>query len=79
MDTKIAILGIIVENTESVPKLNEILSSYGEHIVGRMGIPYHKKHVNIISIVIDSTEEIINDLKKKIETLEDIKVDIIYR
>ena len=79
MDTKIAILGIIVENTESVPKLNEILSSYGEYIVGRMGIPYHKKHVNIISIVIDSTEEIINDLKKKIETLEDIKVDIIYR
>ena len=79
MDTKIAILGIIVENTESVPKLNEILSSYGEHIVGRMGKKKKKKHVNIISIVIDSTEEIINDLKKKIETLEDIKVDIIYR
>ena len=79
MDTKIAIIGIIVENTESVPKLNELLSAYGEHIVGRMGIPYHKKHVNIISIVIDSTEEIINDLKQKIETLEDIKVDVIYR
>lgn len=79
METKVAIIGIIVENIQSVPKLNELLSAYGEHIIGRMGIPYHKKHVNIITIVIDASEEIINDLRKKIETLEDIYTNIMYR
>ena len=79
METKVAIIGIIVENIQSVPNLNELLSAYGEHIIGRMGIPYHKKHVNIITIVIDASEEIINDLRKKIETLEDIYTNIMYR
>ena len=49
METRVAVIGIIVEKKESVPALNELLSEYGDDIVGRMGIPYHEKKVNIIS------------------------------
>ena len=63
----IAIIGIIVKNIESVPELNKILSEYGEHIIGRMGIPHKEKEINIITIVIESTQEIIDNLSNKIK------------
>ena len=72
MENKIAIIGIIVKNIESVPKLNKILSEYGEHIIGRMGIPHKEKETNIITIVIESTQEIIDNLSNKIKTLDGI-------
>ena len=50
METRIAIIGIIIENTENINSLNQLLSEYGEYIVGRMGIPYRKHNVNIISV-----------------------------
>ena len=48
METRIALIGIIVENPDSVEQLNHLLHEYGSFIVGRMGIPYEKKNVNII-------------------------------
>ena len=51
METRIALIGIIVENPDSVEQLNHMLHEYGSFIVGRMGIPYEKKNVNIISVV----------------------------
>ena len=68
----IAIIGIIVKNIESVPELNKILSEYGEHIIGRMGIPHKEKEINIITIVIESTQEIIDNLSNKIKALDGI-------
>ena len=52
METRIALIGIIVENPDSVEQLNHLLHEYGSFIVGRMGIPYEKKNVNIISVAI---------------------------
>ena len=72
MNTKIATIGIIVDNIESVPELNLILSDYGDYIVGRMGIPYHKKKVNIISVVMDAPEETIKELEDKVGKLKGV-------
>ncbi|MBR3152325.1 MAG: iron-only hydrogenase system regulator [Clostridia bacterium] len=72
MDTKIATIGIIVDNIESVPELNFILSDYGDYIVGRLGVPYHKKKVNIISIIMDAPEETIKELEDKVGKLKGV-------
>lgn len=69
METKVAIIGIIVENTESVEKMNNILHSYGEYIIGRMGLPYRAKHINIISIAIDAPQDVISALSGKLGNL----------
>ena len=60
METRIALIGIIVENPDSVEQLNHLLHEYGSFIVGRMGIPYEKKNVNIISVAIDAPQDIIS-------------------
>ncbi len=72
METRVAVIGIIVENKESVQELNKMLSEYGDYIVGRMGIPYHKKGINIISIVIDASQDVINSLSGKIGRLDGV-------
>ena len=54
MESRVAIIGIIVEDKNSVETLNEILHEYGKFIIGRMGLPYSKRGINIISIVIDA-------------------------
>ena len=58
METRIALIGIIVEDTNAVENVNEILHNYGSYIIGRMGIPYREKQVNIISIVIDAPNDV---------------------
>ena len=78
METRVAVIGIIVENLDSVPALNSLLSEYGESIVGRMGIPYHKKHVNIISVVIDADQDVINTLSGKIGNLDGVYAKTAY-
>ena len=78
METRVAVIGIIVKNKNSVEKLNQTLSEYGEYIIGRMGIPYHKKEVNIISIAIDAPQDIINTLSGKIGRLDGIYTKTAY-
>ena len=72
METRVAIIGIIVENMDSVKILNDILHEYGKYIIGRLGIPYPKKNVNVITIVIDASQDVINALSGKIGRLEGI-------
>ena len=74
MKKRIALVGIIVEDINSVSEVNEILHDYGEHIVGRMGIPYREKSINVISIVMDSTLDTINSLSGKLGKVSDISV-----
>ena len=74
MKTRVALMSIIVEEKESVNALNELLHQYGEHIVGRMGIPYHKRGINIISIALDAPEDVINALSGKVGKLSGISV-----
>jgi putative iron-only hydrogenase system regulator len=77
LETRVAIVGIIVENMDSVKVLNDILHEYGEYIIGRLGIPYPKKHVNVITVVVDAKQDVINALSGKIGRLDGITVKTI--
>ena len=78
MNTRVAIIGIIVEDPESVDKLNELLHEYRLYIIGRMGIPYREKNINIISIVIDAPQDTISSLSGKIGALPGISAKTAY-
>lgn len=78
METRVAVIGIIVENEDSVNKLNALLHDYGKYIVGRMGIPYREKGINIISIVIDAPQDAISALSGKIGALEGVSAKAAY-
>lgn len=74
METKIALIGIIVEDMEAVEPVNQLLHVHSQYIVGRMGIPYHAKGVNIISVVIDAPENVISSLSGKLGMIKGISV-----
>ena len=78
METRIAVISTIVENSEKVDELNNIFHEYGEYIIGRMGIPYRKKNVNIISVVIDAPQDVISSLSGKIGNQEGISSKTAY-
>ncbi len=78
MQTRVAIIGIIVENPESTEQLNLLLHEYGKYIIGRMGIPYQKRNINIISIAIDAPQDIINTLSGKVGRLPGISAKTTY-
>ena len=72
MDTRVAVISIIVENPEAIVTLNDLLHEAGNYIIGRMGIPYREKGINIISIAIDAPQDIINTLAGKLGKVEGI-------
>ena len=78
METRVALVATIGANTEQVERLNRILHDYAAYIIGRMGIPYSKKNMNIISIVLDAPEEQISALSGKIGMLRGISSKVIY-
>ncbi|MBE5812637.1 MAG: iron-only hydrogenase system regulator [Clostridiales bacterium] len=78
METRVAVLGIIVENTDSTEELNLLLHDYGQYIIGRMGIPYREKKINIISIAIDAPQDTISTLTGKIGKINGISVKTAY-
>ena len=78
METRIAVMGIIVEDVDSVEGLNALLHDYGPYIIGRMGIPYREKGVNIVSIAIDAPQDTIAALSGKIGALPGISVKTAY-
>lgn len=78
METRVAIMGIIVEKTDSVLKLNELLHEYSVYIIGRMGIPYKEKGINIVSVAIDAPQDIISSLSGKIGNIDGISVKTAY-
>ena len=62
MENRVAVLSLIVENPDTVEALNRLLHTYGDYIIGRMGIPYRKKNINVISIALDAPEDVISAL-----------------
>ena len=78
MDTRIALIGIIVENMESVDPLNQLLHEYGPHIIGRMGVPYRPKQVSVISVANYAPQYVINALSGKIGRLEGVSAKTVY-
>ena len=78
METRVALIGIIVEKESSVAQLNELLHQYGRYIIGRMGLPYREKGVNIISVVLDAPQDAISALSGKIGRLEGVSANTQY-
>ncbi len=78
MDTRIALLAILVEDEASVEALNDILHQYRQHIIGRMGIPYREKQVSILSIAVDAPQDVISALSGKIGKLPGVSSKTAY-
>ena len=78
METRAALLGIVVENTDEVERLNRILHEYAEYIIGRMGIPYRERKVNIISVAVDAPQDVVSALSGKIGRLPGVSVKTVY-
>lgn len=78
MTTRVAVMSIIVENVDSVEILNQILHENGRYIIGRMGIPYRQKGVNIISIALDAPQDTISAMSGKIGNLPGVSVKTAY-
>lgn len=74
METRVAVMSIIVENSESAETINAILHDYGQYIIGRMGIPYRQRKIHIISIAIDAPQDVISALSGKIGKLPGVSV-----
>ena len=77
-NSRVAVIGIVVEKKDHVKVLNDLLSEYGDYIIGRMGIPYKEKNINIISVAMDAPQDIINSLGGKIGKLEGVSAKISY-
>ena len=78
METRVAVISIIISNDESVEKVNEILHEYREYVLGRMGIPYREKKICIISVALDAPQNIISTLSGKIGNLPDVSAKTAY-
>lgn len=78
METRVAVISIIVEEKDSVEKLNTILHEYGDTIIGRMGVPYREKGISIISVAIDAPQDRISTLAGKIGKLPGVSAKTAY-
>ena len=78
METRVAVMSIIVENPDSVEKLNAMLHEYGPYIIGRMGIPYKQKKISVISIALDAPQNTIAALAGKLGNIQGISVKTAY-
>ena len=78
MESRVAVMSIIVEKMSSVEKINSILHNYSEYIIGRMGIPHREKNISIISVAIDGPQDKIAALTGKIGSLEGVNVKTAY-
>ncbi len=78
MERRVAVIGIIVEDYDAAEKLNTILHEYGGYIIGRMGIPYPKRGINVISVAVDAPQDVISALSGKIGRLEGVAAKTAY-
>ena len=78
METRVALIGIIVTQESSVAALNELLHQYGRYIIGRMGLPYRAKGVSIISVVLDAPQDVISALAGRIGRLPGVSAKTAY-
>ena len=78
METRVAVMSIIVENHNSVERINALLHEYGEHIIGRMGLPYRRRGISIISVALDAPQNTLSSLSGKIGGLDGVSVKTAY-
>ncbi|MBQ8796178.1 MAG: iron-only hydrogenase system regulator [Clostridia bacterium] len=78
METRVAVMSIIVENPDSVKELNDLLHTFSQFVIGRMGIPYRDKNINIISVAVDAPQNDISSLSGKIGKLNGVSIKTAY-
>lgn len=78
METRVAVISIIVSEAEAVAELNKLLHSYSEYIIGRMGIPYREKQVNIICVAVDAPQNAISALSGRLGRLRGVTSKVAY-
>ncbi len=78
METRVAVMGIIVEQMDAVEQLNAVLHEYGDSIVGRMGIPYRERNINIISVAVDAPQDTVSAMAGKIGKIAGVSVKTAY-
>ena len=78
METRVAVISIIIEDSESVQEMNDLLHQYGDYVIGRMGIPYRKKGINIISLAVYAPQDVISTLSGKIGKLKGVSSKVAY-
>lgn len=78
METRVAIIAIIVENADAAESINTILHEYSDAVIGRMGIPYRQKGINIISVAVDTTQNDINTIAGRIGRLDGVTAKTVY-
>lgn len=78
METRVAVMGIIVQDLQAAEQLNAILHEYGSYIIGRMGIPYRQKNISILSVAVDAPQDVISAVAGKIGRLSGVNVKTAY-
>lgn len=78
METRVALIGIIVEDLEAAEKLNALLHEYSQYVIGRMGLPYREKNISIISVVVNAEADVISTLSGKLGMIKGVNVKTIY-
>ena len=78
METRVVVIGVIIEDPEAAGRINEILHEYGEYIIGRMGIPYRRRGIHIISLAVDAPQDVISALSGKLGRLEGVAAKTAY-
>ncbi len=78
VDTRIALIGLVVEEPDSVARLNDVLHTYGEYIIGRMGIPHKERGISIISVAVDAPSDIISAMSGKLGAIPGVSSKTIY-
>lgn len=77
-ENRVAVVSVIVEDTEHVDRLNTVLHEYGGYIIGRMGIPYHAKNISVLSVVMDAPQEAINALTGKLGMIGGVSAKTLF-
>lgn len=78
MEKRLAVIGIIVENSSAVEEINDILHEFRDSIVGRMGIPYRERNMSVISVIVDGTNDIISAMSGKLGMVDGVTSKAVY-
>ncbi len=78
MNKRVALVGIVVEDKSATPRLNELLSIYGDYIIGRMGVPHKQRGISVISVVMDAPQDVISALSGKLGAIPGVTSKTIY-
>ncbi|MGN0649153.1 MAG: TM1266 family iron-only hydrogenase system putative regulator [Oscillospiraceae bacterium] len=77
-ENRVAIIAMIIENEESISDINNLLHSYSQYIIGRMGIPYRERQINVINVVLDAPADAVSALSGKLGRLKGVTAKAVY-